>query len=143
MTRVFASSLAAVAVAVLFTACGGSGGSSSTLAVEDVEPRLNDAGITCTQSAIEPFQDGLVARAATCLIGDQGGVVVAVADTTDDFADVKTSLCGEADSQEDLPNIAYGDNWLAVIALQDESVTAEQVAEALGGESGSVTAFCA
>ncbi|MEK9663111.1 MAG: hypothetical protein VW239_01675 [Candidatus Nanopelagicales bacterium] len=130
-----------ITAALLLVACGGGSG-ASTLTVDDVVPRLTDAGIECTDSSVEDLQDGVVARAVTCLTGTTGAVVVAVADSVDDFDDVKSTLCTQAEGNDGLSDIAYGANWLAVAASDGKGVTTQQAAEALGGQSGSVTDFC-
>ena len=141
--RSLTTMLAATGAALTLVACGGSGSSASTLTVDDVVPRLADGGINCTDSSIEALEDGIVARAVTCLLGTTGAVAVAVADDVDAFGEVKSTLCAEAEGNDGLNDIAYGANWIAVAASEGNTVTAEQVASALGGESGSVPDFCA
>lgn len=139
--RTALASFTITVAAVALAACGG-GSSASTLTVDDVVPRLADAGIECTDSSVEALEDGVVARAVTCLTGTTGAVVVAVADSVDDFDDVKSTLCAQAEGNDGLSDIAYGANWLAVAASDGNGVTTQQAAEALGGQSGSVTDFC-
>lgn len=136
--------MATVAVAFAafaLTACGGSS-TASTLTVDDVVPRLTDGGIDCTDSSIEALEDGVTARAVTCMLGTTGAVAVAVADTVDDFGEVKSTLCTEVAGKEGLASIAYGANWLAVVATENNTTTASDVATALGGQEGSVQDFC-
>lgn len=129
----------ALVVGIALSACGGS---SATLTAEDVPSRLADAGIACRQVATEPVQDGIVARSVTCVVGETGTIAVAVANSPDDFAAITTPLCEQAAGQSDLPDIAYGNNWLAVVGVQGSVVDAQRVAEALGGTAGSVSDLC-
>ena len=141
--RTVLATIALTAAALTLAACGGgSADSASTLTVDDVIPRLNDAGIECSDSSVEALEEDVVARAVTCLIGTTGAVVVAVADTVDDFDEVKSTLCAQAEGNDGLSDMAYGANWLAVAASDNNGVTTQQAAEALGGTSSSVKDFC-
>jgi|DEB0MinimDraft_3_1074331.scaffolds.fasta_scaffold02248_3 phage-related minor tail protein len=140
--RTLLATLAATAAALTLAACGGGSSGASTLSVDDVVPRLTDAGIECTDSSVEALEDGVVARAVTCLVGTTGAVVVAVADTVEDFDEVKSTLCADAAGRGSESEIAYGANWLAVAASDNNGVTTQQAAEALGGESSNVADFC-
>ena len=128
-----------VAAAFLLTACGGSDG---PLSVNDVVPKLEAAGIACTESSSEPVEEGIVATAVTCALGESGGVVVIVADEATEIDKARLELCAQIpDSQGNL-EVAHGNAWLSV-TLSTVGVGPAQVAEALGGQVSKVDAYCA
>jgi hypothetical protein len=126
--------------ALVLAGCGG--GSSSQLTVEDVEPRLESAGIDCTETSSKPLEDGIAATAVTCALGAAGGVVVIIADSADEMAKAKAELCAAAAAEQGELELASGDTWLSVVATTQD-VTAEQVADALGGQVQKVADYCA
>lgn len=130
---------AVAAAAVLLAACGGSSGALTT---EDVVPKLEAAGIDCTETSSQPVEDGIAATAVTCALGETGGVVVIVADSPDEIAKAKAELCAQIPGEQGNLEIAHGENWLSV-TLSTVGVGAAQVSEALGGEISKIDQYCA
>ena len=128
-----------VAAAFLLTACGGSDG---PLSVNDVVPKLEAAGIACTESSSEPVEEGIVATAVTCALGESGGVVVIVADEATEIDKARSELCAQIPDEQGNLEVAHGNAWLSV-TLSTVGVGAAQVAEALGGEVSKVGTYCA
>ena len=121
------------------TACGGS---AAPLTPDEVVPKLEAAGIDCTETASEPVQEAIAATAVTCALGESGGIVVIVAESTDELAKAKDELCGEVPDEQGNLEVAAGDTWLAV-TLSTVGVGAAQVAEALGGSASKIKDYCA
>ena len=121
------------------SACGGSAG---PLAASDVVPKLEAAGIDCTETSSEPVEEGIAATAVTCAIGEAGGVVVIVAESADELDKAKAELCAQIPDDQGNLEIATGETWLSV-TLSTVGVGAAQVAEALGGEAVKIKDFCA
>jgi hypothetical protein len=132
--------LVGMAIAGLaLTACGGS---AAPMTPDEVVPKLEAAGIDCTETASEPVQDAIAATAVTCALGESGGIVVIVAESTDELAKAKDELCGEVPDEQGNLEVAAGDTWLAV-TLSTVGVGAAQVAEALGGSVSKIKDYCA
>ena len=132
--------LTAVAVAAL--AAAACGGSPNPLAVGDVIPRLEAAGIDCTETAEEKVQEGIAATAVTCALGDSGGIVTIVAESADEITKAKAELCAQIPNEQGNLELAAGETWLSV-TLSTVGVSAAQVAEALGGEVAKIKDYCA
>lgn len=128
-----------VAATFMLTACGGSEG---PLSVNDVVPKLEAAGIDCTESSSEPVEEGIAATAVTCALGDSGGVVVIVADESAEIDKARDELCAQIPEEQGNLEVATGNAWLSV-TLSTVGVGAAQVAEALGGEVSKVGTYCA
>ena len=128
------------AVAFLLTACGGS--DAGPLSVNDVVPKLEAAGIDCTETSSEPVEEGIAATAVTCALGDSGGVVVIVADESAEIDKARSELCAQIPDEQGNLEVAHGNAWLSV-TLSTVGVGAAQVAEALGGEVSKVGTYCA
>jgi hypothetical protein len=132
--------LVGIALAGLaLTACGGS---AAPMTPDEVVPKLEAAGIECTETASEPVQEAIAATAVTCALGESGGIVVIVAESTDELAKAKDELCGEVPDEQGNLEVAAGDTWLAV-TLSTVGVGAAQVAEALGGSASKIKDYCA
>jgi len=129
----------AAATALLLTACGGS---ASPLTADEVLPKLEAAGIDCTETAEEPVEEGIAATAVTCALGDAGGVVVIVAESADEITKAKAELCAQIPDEQGNLEVAAGETWLAV-TLSTVGVGAAQVAEALGGQVAKIKDYCA
>lgn len=134
------ASLAAVLAAVTLAGCGG--GSSTPLTADEVAPKLEAAGIDCSETASRPVEEGIDATAVTCALGETGGVVVIVAQSAEEVAKAKTELCAQVAEAQSGLELAYGENWLSVV-LSTQGVQAQQVADALGGQVQKVTEYCA
>ncbi|MEY3733154.1 MAG: hypothetical protein RL347_513 [Actinomycetota bacterium] len=132
--------LATAAVAALaLTACGGS---AAPLAASDVIPKLEAAGIDCTETAEEPVEEGIAATAVTCALGDSGGIVTIVAESADEITKAKAELCAQIPDEQGNLELAAGETWLSV-TLSTVGVGASQVAEALGGQVAKIKDYCA
>ena len=132
--------LVAIAIAGLaLTACGGSAG---PLTPDEVVPKLEAAGLECTETTSEAVQESIAATAVTCVLADAGGIVVIVAESTEDLDKARTELCGTIPDEQGNLEIASGDAWLSV-TLSTVGVGAAQVAEALGGDAVKIKEFCA
>lgn len=129
----------ASAAAIVLAACGGSSG---PLSVNDVVPKLEAAGIDCTETSSEPVEEGIVATAVTCALGESGGVVVIVADEAAEIDKARKELCSQIPDEQGNLEVATGNAWLSV-TLSTVGVGAAQVAEALGGEVSKIDAYCA
>lgn len=125
--------------ALALTACGGAAG---PLAADDVVPRLEGAGIDCTEESSEPIQSGVQATAVTCVLAEAGGIVVIVAESSDELTKARGELCGEVEPAQGNLELAHGDYWLSV-TLSTVGVGAREVAEALGGTANRVKDYCA
>lgn len=135
VTTVLGSAVIALAV----TACGGSSG---PLSVNDVVPKLEAAGVDCTETSSEPVEEGIVATAVTCALGESGGIVVIVADEPAEIDKARKELCAQIPDEQGNLEVATGNAWLSV-TLSTVGVGAAQVAEALGGEVTKIDAYCA
>lgn len=134
-------SLIGIAIAALaLTACGG--GSSAPLTPDEVVPKLEASGLTCTETSNEPVEAGIAATAVTCALGEAGGVVVIVAESASELDKAKLELCAQIPDEQGNLEIATGEVWLSV-TLSTVGVGAAQVAEALGGEAVKIKDFCA
>ena len=122
------------------TAC--SGGSSAPLAPDEVVPKLEASGLDCTETSSEAVEEGIAATAVTCALGDAGGVVVIVAESSEELDKAKAELCAQIPDDQGNLEIASGNAWLSV-TLSTVGVGAAQVAEALGGEAVKIKDFCA
>lgn len=132
--------LAVIAVAGLaLTACGGS---AAPLAPDEVIPKLEAAGLTCSETASEAVQESIAATAVTCALEDTGGVVVIVAESTEELDKARAELCATIPDDQGNLEIASGNAWLSV-TLSTVGVGAAQVAEALGGQAVKIKDFCA
>ena len=132
--------LAVIAVAGLaLTACGGS---AAPLAPDEVIPKLEAAGLTCSETASEAVQESSAATAVTCALEDTGGVVVIVAESTEELDKARAELCATIPDDQGNLEIASGNAWLSV-TLSTVGVGAAQVAEALGGQAVKIKDFCA
>jgi hypothetical protein len=136
--RVFAV-VAAAGAALMLAACGGS---AAPLTVDEVVPKLEAAGIDCSETSTAPVEDGIAATAVTCALGDTGGVVVIVAESADEINKARLELCAQIPNEQGNLEVATGDAWLSV-TLSTVGVGAAQVAEALGGEVSKITEYCA
>jgi hypothetical protein len=126
-------------VGLALTACGGS---TAPLTVDEVVPKLEAAGITCTETSSQPVEDSIAATAVTCALGEAGGVVVIVAESAEEIGKAQAELCAQIpDSQANL-EVATGAQWLSV-TLSTVGVGAPQVAEALGGQVSKIKDYCA
>ena len=131
--------VSAVGTALLLAACGGS---ASPLTAEEVVPKLEAEGITCTDTSTAPVEEGIVATAVTCALGETGGVVVIVADSADEIGKAKLELCAQIPDEQGNLEVATGDAWLSV-TLSTVGIGPAQVAEALGGTVTKITEYCA
>lgn len=132
--------LIGIAIAGLaLTACGGS---PSPLAADEVVPKLESAGLACTETSSEAVEEGIAATAVTCVLGEAGGVVVIVAESAEELDKAKSELCAQIPEEQGNLEIATGQTWLSV-TLSTVGVGAAQVAEALGGEAVKIKDFCA
>ena len=132
--------LAVIALAGLaLTACGGS---AAPLAPDEVIPKLEAAGLTCSETASEAVQESIAATAVTCALEDTGGVVVIVAESTEELDKARAELCATIPDDQGNLEIASGNAWLSV-TLSTVGVGAAQVAEALGGQAVKIKDFCA
>jgi hypothetical protein len=131
--------LPAALIGLALTACGGSAG---PLTADDVVPRLEAAGIDCTETSSEPIETGVQATAVTCVLGEAGGIVVIVAESAEEIAKAQRELCSQVDPAQGNLQLAAGEHWLSV-TLSTVGVGAAQVAEALGGTASQVKAYCA
>jgi hypothetical protein len=131
--------VSAVGTALLLAACGGS---ASPLTAEEVVPKLEAAGINCTDTSTAPVEEGIVATAVTCALGETGGVVVIVADSADEIGKAKLELCAQIPDEQGNLEVATGDAWLSV-TLSTVGIGPAQVAEALGGTVTKITEYCA
>ena len=122
------------------TAC--SGGSSAPLTPDEVVPKLEASGLDCTETSSEAVEEGIAATAVTCALGDAGGVVVIVAESSEELDKAKAELCAQIPDDQGNLEIASGNAWLSV-TLSTVGVGAAQVAEALGGEAVKIKDFCA
>jgi hypothetical protein len=139
MSRPLAAIAAAAALAL--TACGGSD-ASSPLAVDEVVPKLEAAGIDCTETSTEQVEAGIAATAVTCALGESGGVVVIVAESADEINKARLELCAQIPGEQGNLEVATGESWLSV-TLSTVGVGPAQVAEALGGTVSKITEYCA
>ena len=130
---------AVAATAFLLTACGGS---AAPLAADEVIPKLEAAGLDCTETAIEPVEEGIAATAVTCALGDAGGIVTIVAESADEITKAKAELCAQIPDDQGNLELATGETWLSV-TLSTVGVSAAQVAEALGGQVAKIKDYCA
>jgi len=131
-----------IGIALAGLALAACGGSAAPLTPDEVVPKLEAAGIDCTETASEPVQEAIAATAVTCALGESGGIVVIVAESTDELAKAKDELCGEVPDEQGNLEVAAGDTWLAV-TLSTVGVGAAQVAEALGGSASKIKDYCA
>lgn len=126
-------------IGLALTACSGS---AAPLTAEEVVPKLEAAGITCTDDSSQPVEEGIAATAVTCALGEAGGVVVIVAESAEEIDKAQAELCAQIpDSQSNL-EVATGSEWLSV-TLSTVGVGASQVAEALGGKVSKIKDYCA
>jgi hypothetical protein len=137
--RRIAAVVSAAGTALLLAACGGS---ASPLTAEEVVPKLEAAGINCTDTSTAPVEEGIVATAVTCALGETGGVVVIVADSADEIGKAKLELCAQIPDEQGNLEVATGDAWLSV-TLSTVGIGPAQVAEALGGTVTKITEYCA
>lgn len=105
-------------------------------------PKLEAAGITCTDTSTAPVEEGIAATAVTCALGETGGVVVIVADSADEIAKAQLELCAQIPDEQGNLEVATGDAWLSV-TLSTVGIGPAQVAEALGGTVTKITEYCA
>lgn len=105
-------------------------------------PKLESAGIDCTETSTSPVEDGIVATAVTCALGETGGVVVIVAESAEEIDKARLELCAQIPGEQGNLEVATGDAWLSV-TLSTVGVGAAQVAEALGGKVSKITEYCA
>jgi hypothetical protein len=131
--------VSAAGAAFLLAACGGS---ASPLTAEEVVPKLEAAGITCTDTSTAPVEEGIAATAVTCALGETGGVVVIVADSADEIGKARLELCAQIPDEQGNLEVATGDAWLSV-TLSTVGIGPAQVAEALGGTVSKITEYCA
>ena len=122
------------------TACNG--GTSAPLTPDEVVPKLEASGLDCTETSSEAVEEGIAATAVTCALGDAGGVVVIVAESSEELDKAKAELCAQIPDDQGNLEIASGDAWLSV-TLSTVGVGAAQVAEALGGSAVKIKDFCA
>lgn len=129
-----------IAVAGLaLTACGSS---AAPLTADEVVPKLESAGIDCTETSSEPVQDAIAATAVTCALGESGGVVVIVGESAEEIDKAKAELCAQIPEGQGNLEVATGDAWLSV-TLSTVGIGAAQVAEALGGKAVKIDDYCA
>jgi hypothetical protein len=131
--------LAAGAAALMLTACGSS---PAALAPDEVIPKLEAAGLECSETASEPVQDAIAATAVTCALGEAGGIVVIVAESPEDIDKARIELCGQIPDEQGNLEVATGTDWLSV-TLSTVGVGPAQVAEALGGQVAKIKDYCA
>lgn len=105
-------------------------------------PKLESAGLACTETSSEAVEEGIAATAVTCVLGEAGGVVVIVAESAEELDKAKSELCAQIPEEQGNLEIATGQTWLSV-TLSTVGVGAAQVAEALGGEAVKIKDFCA
>ena len=127
------------AAGLALTACGGS---ASPVTADEVVPKLEAAGIDCTETSSEPVEAGIAATAVTCALGESGGVVVIVAESAEEIGKAKAELCAQVLNSQGNLEVASGETWLSV-TLSTVGVGAAQVAEALGGQVQKVKDYCA
>jgi hypothetical protein len=125
--------------ALALAACGSS---PAPLTAEEVIPKLEAAGIECTETSSQPVEDGIAATAVTCALGESGGIVTIVAESSEEAAKAKLELCAQIPNEQGNLELASGDAWLSV-TLSTVGVGAAQVAEALGGQVAKVKDYCA
>lgn len=125
--------------ALALAACGGS---ASPLTADEVIPKLETAGLECSETANEPVQEGIAATAVTCALGEAGGVVVIVGESAEEIDKARAELCAQIPDEQGNLEVATGDYWLSV-TLSTVGVGAPQVAEALGGQVAKIKDYCA
>ena len=125
--------------ALTLAACGGS---ASPLTADEVIPKLETAGLECSETANEPVQEGIAATAVTCALGEAGGVVVIVGESAEEIDKARAELCAQIPDEQGNLEVATGDYWLSV-TLSTVGVGAPQVAEALGGQVAKIKDYCA
>lgn len=130
---------AVVTTAFLVTACGGS---AAPLTADEVIPKLEAAGLECSETAREPVQEAIAATAVTCALGDAGGIVVIVAESAEDIDKARLELCSQIPDEQGNLEVATGTDWLSV-TLSTVGVGPAQVAEALGGQVSKIKDYCA
>ena len=121
------------------TACGGS---AAQLTPDEVIPKLEAAGLECSETAREPVQEAIAATAVTCALGDAGGIVVIVAESAEDIDKARLELCSQIPDEQGNLEVATGTDWLSV-TLSTVGVGPAQVAEALGGQVSKIKDYCA
>ena len=130
---------AVVTTAFLVTACGGS---AAPLTPDEGIPKLEAAGLECSETAREPVQEAIAATAVTCALGDAGGIVVIVAESAEDIDKARLELCSQIPDEQGNLEVATGTDWLSV-TLSTVGVGPAQVAEALGGQVSKVKDYWA
>lgn len=119
---------------------------AATISVEDVETKLKEGGIECTEVSTEEAgaEADISAKAVGCALGEGGGLVVVVAPNADEFGKARAELCSEmtASSDDSELEMAHGSNWMALV-VASEGVSTTQLADALGGKVSTAGAFCA
>jgi hypothetical protein len=133
-TLIIGTVLAALALA----ACGGT---PAPLSADEVVPKLEAAGIDCTETSSEPVREGINATAVTCALGEAGGVVVIVAESAEEINKARLELCSQIPDEQGNLEVASGDAWLSV-TLSTVGVGPAKVAEALGGTVSKITEYC-
>ena len=128
-----------VLAGLALAACGGS---ASPLTVDEVVPKLEAAGIDCTETSSEPVEDDIAATAVTCALGEAGGVVVIVAESAAEIDKARSELCAQIPDEQGNLEVASGETWLSV-TLSTVGIGATQVAEALGGQAVKIKDYCA
>ena len=117
---------------------------SGDLTPANVEAKLGAAGITCDEIGTEKSteEDGINVTAVSCAIGEDGGVVVAIAPSVEEMVKAKADFCGSFDVtvEDDGTEMAYGDTWLALTLTP--AVSASDVASALGGTAIATSEYC-
>jgi len=131
-----------IGIALAGLALAACGGSAAPLTPDEVVPKLEAAGIDCTETASEPVQEAIAATAVTCALGESGGIVVIVAESADELDKAKAELCAQIPDDQGNLEIASGNAWLSV-TLSTVGVGAAQVAEALGGSASKIKDYCA
>ena len=114
----------------------------------NVEAKLTEAGIECGEVGTEDSteEDGIKVTAVSCTIGQDGGIVVAIAPSVDEMVKAKADFCGSFEEAEgdtlgdEATELAYGSTWLALTLTTE--VTAAQVADALGGTATTTGEYC-
>lgn len=116
------------------------------LFADSVLSRLADAGIECALDSTDNslLAEGLFAREILCY-GTGFVVLVAVADTNEQFDPLKEQFCANllaGDTTGAITDIAFGQMWLAATQSTGTPISIDQVATALDGQRETLDRFC-
>lgn len=116
------------------------------LFADSVLSRLADAGIECAMDSTDNslLTEGLFAREIICY-GRGFVVLVAVADTNEQFDPLKEKFCTnllESDTTGTITDLAFDELWLAAVQSTGTPISIDQVATALDGQRETLDRFC-